>query len=353
VPVMVVAVLTACASMITLAPAAHANWLTDLLGWSSAATNTPAAGTTSTTSPPNWLTCLFGYCPATTTTTAPATTTTQATTTTTGATTTTTAAPVNGDCGTVPNPAGGTWRCTFDDEFNGTTLDRTKWSPQISSTNSFDKTTECYVDSPNNISEGGGALTLTVRKEAAPFNCNGLHQASYTSGMVSTNPALGPGFSQTNGRWEIRAKFLGAKATGLQESLWMWPVTQTGSWPYSGEIDIAEVFGLHPDRAIPFIHYDNGFDSSNTNNYCMIDDISQYHTYALDWTPASLRISYDGTVCIDDHWMPFLPPYGRHPFDAPFYLILTQALGVAPNTFDPATTPLPASTVVDYVRVWG
>jgi hypothetical protein len=40
------------------------------------------------------------------------------------------------------------------------------------------------------------------------------------------------------------------------------------------------------------------------------------------------------------------------PFDQPFFILLTQALGVGTNQFDPATTPLPATTSVDYVRVW-
>jgi hypothetical protein len=31
---------------------------------------------------------------------------------------------------------------------------------------------------------------------------------------------------------------------------------------------------------------------------------------------------------------------------------LTQALGINTNNFDPATTPLPASTEVQFVRVW-
>jgi hypothetical protein len=33
-------------------------------------------------------------------------------------------------------------------------------------------------------------------------------------------------------------------------------------------------------------------------------------------------------------------------------IALTQELGIGPNLFDPATTPLPATTSVDYVRVW-
>jgi beta-glucanase (GH16 family) len=327
------AFLIGCVGMVTLTPAANAAY----------------------NGPRNWLTCMFGKCPTTTTTAGPTTTTTASTTTTTEGPTTTVTPPTDGDCGTVPNPAGGTWHCTFDDEFDGTSLDRTRWVPQLSAPNSFDKTTECFVDTPDNIAVGGGVLTLTARKEAAPFDCNGLHQSQYTSGMISTNPNfVTPGFGQLNGRWEIRARFTGgATSTGTQESIWMWPVTKKGVWPYSGEIDIAEVYGLHPDRAIPYIHYDNGSDPQRTNNYCLIDDITKYHTYALDWTPQSLRVTYDGVVCIDDHWKPILPPYGRHPFDSPYFLILTQALGVKPNAFDPASTVLPASTIVDYVRVWG
>jgi hypothetical protein len=39
------------------------------------------------------------------------------------------------------------------------------------------------------------------------------------------------------------------------------------------------------------------------------------------------------------------------PFDQPFFLSLTQALGVGTNS-PTASTPLPATTLVDYVRVW-
>ena len=40
------------------------------------------------------------------------------------------------------------------------------------------------------------------------------------------------------------------------------------------------------------------------------------------------------------------------PFDQPFMLSLTQALGIDSNAFVDGTTPLPATTTVDYVRIW-
>jgi hypothetical protein len=40
------------------------------------------------------------------------------------------------------------------------------------------------------------------------------------------------------------------------------------------------------------------------------------------------------------------------PFDQPFFIALTQALGVGTNALDPSSTPLPATTSIDYVRVW-
>jgi hypothetical protein len=33
-------------------------------------------------------------------------------------------------------------------------------------------------------------------------------------------------------------------------------------------------------------------------------------------------------------------------------IALTQELGIGGNAFNPASTPLPATTEVDYVRVW-
>ena len=330
---------------VAFSPPARADWLSDLLGGTT--TSTAPGGTTTTTQ--NSLCWLFNTC-ATTTTKAP-------TTTTTAPTTTTTAAPLTcGGVPTLPKAGGGTWTCSFDDEFTATTLDRTKWFPQPTDGSGFSSGgQDCYVDSPNNVSVSGGTLVLTSRKEAAPFTCRANASTSWqtqvTSGSVST---YGGRFSQAYGRFEVRAKVTGAKVKGLQESFWLWPdnPTKFGGWPLSGEIDIAEIYHQYPDRAIPFIHYNNPYDPNVTNNYCMINDIAQFHTYVAEWTPTSIKIIYDGVTCLEDAWAPAAPQTGRQPFDQPFIIALTQALGISTNAYDPATTPLPASTLVDYVRVY-
>jgi beta-glucanase (GH16 family) len=250
--------------------------------------------------------------------------------------------------------SGGYWQCTFDDEFSSSSLDTSKWVVQQTSNSSFHSGPECFVNSPNNVSVADGMLSLTARKEAAPFVCvdpSGDYMTQYTSGMVSTYGK----FSQTYGRFEVRAKLPAATVAGLQESFWLWPVSPAryGAWPASGEIDFAEIYSRYSDRAIPYVHYNAAsYDANVTNSYCMINDIAQFHTYAVEWTTSTITITYDGTTCLVDHWDPAAPLVKPQPFDQPFLLALTQALGIGANAFDPTTTPLPATTQIDYVRIW-
>jgi hypothetical protein len=44
------------------------------------------------------------------------------------------------------------------------------------------------------------------------------------------------------------------------------------------------------------------------------------------------------------------PSTGSEPFNEPFFIALTQALGVGTNAFSSTSTPLPATTEVDWVR---
>ncbi|HWH11991.1 MAG TPA: glycoside hydrolase family 16 protein [Solirubrobacteraceae bacterium] len=262
-------------------------------------------------------------------------------------------------------PGGGAWTCAFDDEFAAATGDPTAlntswWTPQLTATSAFTTgpagAEACYVNTPNNISVAGGALHLTARREAAPFNCAGIFTTQYTAGMVSTYT----GFNQTYGRFEVRAKLPQTTATGLQETLWLWPANDLryGPWPASGEVDFSEFYSQYASLDVPYIHYDYSPSTVNATTHtntvtaytCQIS-LAQYNDYAVVWSPGSFTISINGATCLVDNYLAS-GLTGAAPFDQPFFVALTQALGIGTNAFNPATTPLPATTSIDYVRVW-
>ena len=62
-----------------------------------------------------------------------------------------------------------------------------------------------------------------------------------------------------------------------------------------------------------------------------------------------MTFTFDGRTCLVDGWNPVAPQASPQPFS----ICLTQALGIGTNLFLPGGTPLPATTSVDWVRVWG
>jgi beta-glucanase (GH16 family) len=263
---------------------------------------------------------------------------------------------------------GTAWVCTFDDEFTGASLDRSKWLVQTTAASGFHSGAECFVDSPNNVAVADGTLRLTVRKESAPFTCatpSGSYSTQYTSGTVNGFDR----FSQTYGRFEVRAKLPSTAIKGLQETLWLWPVDQTkyGLWPLSGEIDFGEFYSQYAGWNIPYLHYgllqSTVSWATNTNVYTALPapnnqpgmvcsyDTAAFNTYAVIWEPGRITLQVNGQNCIVDNYLANNLT-GAQPFDQPFFIALTQALGINGNAFVDGTTPLPATTEVDYVRVW-
>jgi beta-glucanase (GH16 family) len=264
------------------------------------------------------------------------------------------------DCGgvTMYKADGTPWVCTFDDEFDGTTLNTSNWNVVQTATSGYHSGSECYVNSPNNVSVSGGTLNLTLIK-TAPFTCKSLtgnYTTDYTAGAVNTDL----NFSQTYGYFEVKAKFPAATIKGLQTSLWLWPVNDTkygSTWPASGEIDIAEWYSEYPNLAIPYIHYNPkggaSADPNVTNDYCSVTDTNGFNTYAVVWTTTTLTMLIDGQTCVTDTWNPAAPEVKPDPFNMPFFINLTSAMGVVTNS--PAANignDLPATSNIDWVRVW-
>ncbi|RNL65188.1 glycoside hydrolase family 16 protein [Nocardioides marmoriginsengisoli] len=256
---------------------------------------------------------------------------------------------VAGPCGTaVVLKADGTpWTCTFGDDFTGSTLDTSKWFIQTTANSAYNSGGACYTDTKQNVTQSMGSLKLVARKVFKAFVCaspTGSYLTNYTAGTVSTFNR----FAQAYGRFEVRAKFPSGRLPGLQSAIWMYPQENTQPWPYNGEIDIAEWYSQYPDRVIPFLHYGSSYmDPNATNTNCKVANVSgAWHTYLLEWTPQAIKISYDGKVCLTNTAVA-----GQYPFNKAYMLVLSQMLGTGSNAVT-SRTQLPATTQIDYVRVW-
>lgn len=262
-------------------------------------------------------------------------------------------------------PNGKPWRCTFADNFDGTTLDKRNWLVLASYWTGLGGPDDCYFDDGANIRVGHGQLRLITRRLPKPRACAQASggRASYSGAMINTLHR----FSQEQGRFEFRARFPQTKvegrvSPGVQGSLWMWPVDDRkyGRWPSSGEIDIAEFYSAFPDRIIPFLHYDLETDQKllgrlpvqpvETNNECRFAaPDGDFHTYTLVWSKRMMHIYYDGATCLKTPWL--AQQGGRAPFDQPFILAIGFGTGKYDNSVTDQT-PMPVHLDVDYVRVW-
>ena len=271
--------------------------------------------------------------------------------------------PTGGSCGGQPTLVshGSTWTCSFDSEFTSTSLDTNQWTPITTAGQRYiSGLTACFVNSPNNISVGNGYLSLTARKRGV-IRSSVKHPFLASSLNTPAVPSYDRLFSQAYGRFDVMASSRWRTVAGLQSSLWLLPQNETkfGAWPASGEIDIAETYSEYPTLAIPFIHYSFDPGTANpstntnivTNDACTIDP-SQFNDYVVEWTPNTITMIYNGKTCLIDHWAPSSPLTRPQPFNQPFFINLTQALGVWTNNFNPLNTPLPATSQIQYVRAW-
>lgn len=253
-------------------------------------------------------------------------------------------------CGPRPAKADGSlWSCTFVDDFTGTSLDRSKWLPQVGFPTGVDGARACAVDDGTTVQVANGELNLSIQKLPQPMTCesdSASAVAQYASGMVTTYHL----FSQQYGRFEARMKNTATAAPGLQEAFWMWPddrVPSTEIWPWAGEIDVSETYSHYPSLSIPFLHYSADVDGpvpgTNTAWNCAAQR-GEWNTYRLEWTASQLEVFVNGTSCL-------VNTSGDRAFQKAYILAFTAGLGIQDNAYT-GEAPIPATTSVDYIRVW-
>lgn len=254
--------------------------------------------------------------------------------------TTTTIAPTTTT--TVPDS---TRALLFGDEFDGTSLNVSKWSTcyfwdNRGCTNPGNGELQWYV--PEQVSVSDGLLRLQARRQSVLASDGRAYD--YTSGMVSTggNDWYGtpPQFTFRYGYAEIRAKVPAGK--GLWPAFWMLPADR--SWP--PEIDVMEFWGENPTRtsmAVAWMNADGTY-AQSWSDYIGPDFSAGWHTFGVDWQPGAITWYVDGQVrkvFTDATKIP----------SKPMYLLANLAVDGKSGGPD-ATTLLPSSYEIDYIRVW-
>lgn len=232
-------------------------------------------------------------------------------------------APVIDPTATQPRTDDSRWELVFSDEFDGPTLDLSKWVPQNAA---LVKNDESQFYTPDALSFRDGSLVITARRRE-------MGGRAFTSGLIESRAR----FYQAYGRLEIRAQI--PKGTGLWPAFWTLP--ESGRWP--PEIDVMEAKGQFPRRIYTYHHWgplEQRWSSGGAHELGP-DYTAGYHVYRADWFPDRIEWSIDGAKV--------LTVYTNVPHE-PFYILINLAVGGAWLGQPNETTPFPSEFKVDYVR---
>ncbi|MFG2043172.1 family 16 glycosylhydrolase [Dactylosporangium sp. NPDC048998] len=206
--------------------------------------------------------------------------------------------------------AGKRWKVSFSEEFNGTTLDRSKLSPCFDwntgdCTSTFNEGREHYQPSQVVVSNGTAKLIAAPLSPAFSSSACQNGSCTYKAGLLSTaRPTASNGskylYSFTYGYVESRFKFPATR--GFFTAFWMLPTDPT--YNYRTEIDILEELGNDPTTMFMTYHYNNrdtsfsGNSGQYNNGHCAVKDYSKdFVRMGLDWEPDHIAWYINGVEC--------------------------------------------------------
>jgi beta-glucanase (GH16 family) len=256
-------------------------------------------------------------------------------------------------------PVEGDWVKTFDDEFDGTSIDATKWN--IYGPNYWDKTSHWSKD---DVIVGGGVARLRYERKRGyhnddPHPQEGAYIVSTSSGSNESNYAAG--FLETYGKWVQRYGYFEARmklptAPGLWPAFWMapdrgvrvgpqWKRQDTGNG--GTELDIMEHLTRWGRYRYNIAMHLDGYGKEHiavgSDKIYVEADKDGFITCGLLWTPGSTIYYCNGKEVF--RWES--PRVSSVPSD----MMLTIPMGGWDNNaLD--DKQLPADFVIDYVRVW-
>lgn len=240
----------------------------------------------------------------------------------------------------LPDVVADGYKLTFHDEFDGDTLDTTKWGYQYGCFDPGQRSQAQYTDSPDNVSVQDGYLNLAARYSPMktksdgsqiPRTCksgNTTYSAPFTSGMITTTYAAPASGFYAEARIKLprsRSSWSSFWATGTNGKL--------GGWPGNGEIDVFESKGYDPSYLMSNLHSPRANNPKKTEQHqgMMHGDTatsqSEWHTYGVLKTADAIEFYFDGQLT---HRVLMSDIKGPNPFVDPennYTLKLNQMVG--------------------------
>lgn len=233
----------------------------------------------------------------------------------------------------------------FEDNFDGKTLDDSKWSHDIGRGNwGWGNGELQYYRSENTTVSNGKAIITADTHE----------QYNYTSSKIKSKVDFKYG--------SVQARIKTVKGKGLWPAFWLLPTG--GGWPCDGEIDIMEqgdrITGGHTEAKVTTgaAHVGTCPYSSNTEDHKYQTDhlissesfANDFHVYEIRWEKDKISWFVDSVkflqVTPEDY------PDKNWPFNKKdWYIILN--LAISPDNGGPnSSTVFPAQMEIDWVRVY-
>ena len=225
------------------------------------------------------------------------------------------------------DPPSTNYSMVFDDEFNGTSVNTALWGYRTDSKG-------YSVQLPANVTEGGGDLTINLKQQT-------VGSYGFTGGGVVSKQQFRYGYYETRAKINV--------GSGWHSSFWL--MCGDGSTTYPA-CQRTEIDGFEIDSASPqTISHEgvltwkgNGVSNSYSAGTSVGtgQDLTQWHTYGIDWEETGVTFYLDGVVT---HTSSYPPSAWTH--DYTNIWLTSIAYGTSPDT-----TKLPSEVQFDYARYY-
>ena len=231
----------------------------------------------------------------------------------------------------------GGYRLVWSDEFNGNSIDSSKWGFDLGGGGWGNNELQYYTNRWDNAYVSNGLLHIRAKREY-------YGGREYTSARILSKGK----FDFQYGYVEARIKL--PRGNGIWPAFWMLGnnIDSVG-WPNCGEIDILEAVNAE-NKVYSTCHWNSNGGHAQYGKNSDYFDITQFHVYYLYWDGEHIKAGVDGRqhydIYIKDGTGNTWSLHNR------FFFIFNVAVGGNWPGFNIDNNQFPTEMQVDYIRVY-